>query len=433
MSHGFGNEWEEALDERYHCMEDHRAACDGKLHSKGTKAQKLLNAVNLQRRKDEETGLKDLWKMSKFQKTVTRLQKEAPLVRDSEGRLQRCRSSPSMRCSSPSLSPVVRRPSPAIREAASPPQLPRSALKQTVFDRQEEIQHDFTRTRGSMSLTEESLQHRLDTASLQAGAREALQGMEETAVFGQQDDAREDFQRAKDAACFGKPDDCESETESECSWTPWTPVADISLDASVEHRSNSESDTTMSAEGESPGSPSIAGTTLVTIAFTVRINAQEDLHLATRALQGRIGSQFSDSMVKLGEFAFEQPRQALREKRQRYTAWGQKALDAQLGSVSRPGPRPPVLSPVSCSLTVKHASSAELRSIIAAVVDCIQGSLSEEVLQVRKVAPAGLWESLPTSPPPRPHRLDGLGRPLALPKKRQVSYRYDERPCLASE
>jgi hypothetical protein len=257
--------------------------------------------------------------------------------------------------------------------------------------------------------------------------------MQDTAVFGNEHDAGEDFHCPKDTAFFGKPDDCESETESECSWTPWTPIADLSLDASVENSSGAESDTTLLAEGEIPGSPSIAGTTLVTIALTVCINAQEELHLATRALQGRIRSQFSDSTVKLADFSLEQPRQALREKRQRYTGWGQTALDAQLGSVSRPGPRPPVLSPVSCSLTVKHASSAELRSIVAALVGCIEEALPEEVLQVRKVVPGGLWESLPRSPPPRPHRRDGLGRPLALPKKRQVSYRYDERPCLASE
>lgn len=252
--------------------------------------------------------------------------------------------------------------------------------------------------------------------------------MQGTAAFGQQDRTQEDFHRT---ACFGKQDDCESETESECSWTPWAPVADLSLDASVENRSGSESDATLSAECESPASPTIAGATLVTISFTLRLATQEELHLATRALQGSIRSQFSDSIVKLGEWVFEQPRQALREKRQRYAAWGQKALDAQLGPIARPGTRPSVFSPVSCSLTVKHASFAELQSITVALVDCIQRSLPEDILQVRNVVPAGLWDSLPTSSPPRPKR-DGLGRPL-VQKKTQVYYRHVERPCLALE
>lgn len=414
LSNDFGNEFEEALDERYQRIEDHRAAVDGKLRFKGTKAQKLMDDVKSQRRKDAEhpPDPMALWKMSKFQKTVTKLQVEAPLVRDREGRLQRCRSlaqrcsSPSMRCPSPSLPPVVRSPSPAIRTSASLPQLPRcssprcsSPVKETVCDSQGENLCDFMRTHGSLSLTQEALQH--------------TQGR---AFFGDQDDIREGFQCTKGTACFGKQDDCEPETDSECSGTPWTPTADLCLDDSVENRSGFESDATLPADGESPTSPIITDTTLVTILFTVRIAAKEELHLAVRALQGSIRSKFSDSMVKLGEWVVEQPRQALREKRQRYAAWGQKALDTQLGPVARPGPRPPVFSRVSCSLTVKHTSLVELKSIAVALVDCIRGSLPEDMLQVRRVVPAGLWGSPPASPPTRPPKRDGLGRPMPPPR-----------------
>lgn len=457
LSHGFGNEWEEALDERYQRIEDHRAACDGKLHFKGTRAQRLKDAVNLQRRTDAEHP-PVLWKMSKFQKTTTRLRKEAPLVRDGEGRLQRCSSpadscpSPPLRCQSPAIQKSVVQSSPsAMRQSASLPELPHcspprhsSPMRQTVFESQDHSRRDLIRTHASLSPAlehpQQSQNHsffgeqthcRLPRVSFssQVDGLEDVQEMQDTATFGQQDDSQEDLSRT---AYFGKQDACDYETESECSGTPWSPIADLALDASVEHRSGSESDATLSAECESPASPSFAGATLVSISFTLRLATQEELHLAIRGLQGSIRSQFSDSVVKLGEWVTEQPRQALREKRQRYTAWGQKALDAQLGPVARPGPRPSVFSPMSCSLTVKHASFGELQSTVVVLVECIQRSLPEDILQVRKVLPAGLWDALPTCSPPRPRTRDGLGRPL-LQKKPQVSYRHVERPCLALE
>jgi len=211
--------------------------------------------------------------------------------------------------------------------------------------------------------------------------------------------------------------------------TPWEEEEEevrqpVSLtEAETEDDGNSQSSFSQAGESEeeteaSPDTPlaaqakpSIRTETKLALFFTVQHALPEELELVASALTRRLRMNFPDSVVKVREYVVEPARQGLRQKHDRYVAWGQAALKASTGRDAQP---PTNLSPFKLALVLTHVSDEELREIAGRIGNCILHYFPESgQVRLRKMSPSFWSPPAPPSPPSAPSR-DGLGRKLPI-------------------
>lgn len=125
--------------------------------------------------------------------------------------------------------------------------------------------------------------------------------------------------------------------------------------------------------------------TLVKLLLTVRHALPDELESAICAVVCCVRRHFSDSDVKVLEVALEDQRQALREERPRYLAWGPGVLRDRSAFG---GGKCTTLSPIIMSVKIRHASQEELELSTQAVVERIRSNFREEMVHVREVSPS---------------------------------------------
>lgn len=125
--------------------------------------------------------------------------------------------------------------------------------------------------------------------------------------------------------------------------------------------------------------------TRLKLLLTVRHAAPADLGAVLGVLAGCIRKRFTDSSVKVLDVSLESERQAPRERRRRYMAWGPGAVRDRTPSQ---GGQRTSLSPVILSLLVYHRSDEELAATTRSLVECVCGNFPEGVVQWRATLPA---------------------------------------------
>lgn len=151
----------------------------------------------------------------------------------------------------------------------------------------------------------------------------------------------------------------------------------------------------------------------VKLKLTIAQTSQFFLQTAMQELAACIRREFPCFQVKLGDFAVEDPRQALRERRDRYVAWGQGALGLPTASGVK------VLSVVVMSLLIRHEDLEELRHLVGSVMECITSHFMQGVVVIQDVLPRSCGavprperEAVPQTPPRR--RVRRIYSPPAL-------------------
>lgn len=348
IAHQSGNESEEVLEERYRIYQEHRTLLASPLKFKMTKAERLRRKCREAKEMTPPDDPASLWQMSKFKKVPATLRQEADLYRDEDGRLQRCRP---------------------MRSSTSLPTLPQA----------------------SPSSASSSPARVAPIRELEPPPSDTLPWWE-----------------AKDKECHGGLTEAETEDcgQSQESLTPRQSTVSDHEEIEAEAVWQDEQ-----AEVAADKIPAFSETS-VELLFTVRHTGREDLQRVMAAIQRCVRSNFNDSVVKIKDFTLQQDRQASREQRGRFMAWGQAAMKASLPSEAGTTVRESVFSVVQLRLLFRHASKEALREAAGSVAECMCNAFAQSGnVQLRKMSPS-LWSPPPPPSPPKPPPRDGLGRRL---------------------
>eukprot|EP00930_Biecheleria_cincta_P055232 TRINITY_DN41576_c0_g1_i1.p1 TRINITY_DN41576_c0_g1~~TRINITY_DN41576_c0_g1_i1.p1 ORF type:complete len:497 (+),score=77.32 TRINITY_DN41576_c0_g1_i1:43-1533(+) len=348
IAHQFGNESEEALEDRYRIYQEQRSLLASPLKFKTTKAERLRRKCREAKEMTPPDDPTTLWQMGKFKKVPAKLRQEAGLYRDEDGRLQRCRP---------------------MRSSASLPSLPQASPSSA------------SNSPARVASVMEELEPDSDTLPWWDARNKELHG----------------------ALTEAETEDCGQSQES------LTPRHSSMSDHEVTEADSISQDVPAEEVADKKTTPC---ETPVELLFTVRHAGHEELQQVMGAIQRCVRSNFSDSAVKIKDFTIQQDRQASREQRGRYMAWGQAAMKASIPSEAGTPVRESVLSVLQLGLLLRHASKETLREVAGSVAEhiCNAFALSGNV-QLRKMSPS-LWSPPPPPSPPKPAPRDGLGRRL---------------------
>jgi len=514
LSNEAGRESEEFLEDRYLEYEAQRAASSGKFKIKRTKA------AGSQRYQEPERnpGPMELWKMSKFDKVGTHIQKEAPLVRDSDGRLRRVgtreTSLPQLREVPPESNeerqyyasgreaPIVSRWVKKSHSGASlHMDVPVEHERRRAKDGRTYTQTQFEEKFGSLALLTEwndlpsvdfahdaTMVHdankrcRFEERNYEPLCRDGFvpeDGTYEVEEYGDPSIVEHKRRRAKDGKLYTQAE-FEAKFGSLSLLTEWNDLPEVDfvhernahrsihvasrnkyrekfdeLDISgdgkldfdemkrllrignpglsdselrllfrhVDRNDNGLVDfdefydylhegipdsrdvidaakPRMEQTNGDAGKRSMRTSTEVTFFLLCRVSSHNDLAGVATGIERGIRSTFDDSTVKVIGWAGDNERQKLREKKQRYTAWGQGAVEAD--------GRGEILLPLRFCVTLWYTSQEELEEIVCALAECIPRSFSRDIVQVQKTVPPLLYSGRQS--PSRPRSRGGTNR-----------------------
>lgn len=363
MANEYGNMQEMAIEDRYKKYEAEKARASGPLRFKMTKA------AGSYRRQPEAppTDPSQLWKMKRFQNVTSRVEQ-------------------------PNGSPA------SMRKSTSAPNV---RTKATAEFGCEEAGHVATASFGRDD----------DEETIDAGDTET-DSEEEVETASEDDRWRERYASGLPLGNVSFADDGWSVAANE----PATEAESSPYERRLVEAGDSAEDTADArlAGVTSPSSPSKRWS-YVSAYLTARCAQHDELEHVSLRLAEAVRSRFPDRVVKLREIMLENPRQGLREKRQRYVAWGQGALRGRVTAPAGAGAEAAStrLCSLVVSLMVRHGSAADLEATIASVLDHVQSRFEPGALQVRELVP--LMPSLVPSRPAtheeaQPSSLRGAGR-----------------------